>query len=183
LAESGQMENFNNELVHTQSWYPLIASSRVGRERCQGIQLFGRRLVVFREKSGRVRVLLARCPHMGADLSDGKVSGGMLECPFHAWKFDGDGPLSPSGPRKAPSCAVLDVMSRSARSSKGVCIDYQPARPFGPGHSTYPNARSIFMACGSISISLLPRWFGSKSFLMWRSSASPSVSASSPSTR
>ena len=129
MAESGQMENFNNELVHTQSWYPLIASSRVGRERCQGIQLFGRRLVVFREKSGRVRVLLARCPHMGADLSDGKVSGGMLECPFHAWKFDGDGPLSPSGPRKAPSCAVLDVMSRSARSSKGVCIDYQPARP------------------------------------------------------
>lgn len=85
------MENFNNGLVHTQSWYPLIASSRVGRERCRGIQLFGQRLVVFREKSGRVRVLLARCPHMGADLSDGKVSGGTLEYPFHAWKFDGSG--------------------------------------------------------------------------------------------
>jgi phenylpropionate dioxygenase-like ring-hydroxylating dioxygenase large terminal subunit len=39
-----------------------------------------------------VKVLDAFCPHMGAHLGHGgKVQGDTVTCPFHAWKFDGDG--------------------------------------------------------------------------------------------
>ncbi len=27
------------------------------------------------------------CPHMGASLSDGYVEGGIVTCPWHAWRF------------------------------------------------------------------------------------------------
>ena len=51
--------------------------------------VFNRR---FRTEAGEVAVLDAFCPHMGAHLGHGgKVEGGGLVCPFHAWKFDGAG--------------------------------------------------------------------------------------------
>lgn len=30
----------------------------------------------------------AACPHMGADLSNGTVSGDILTCAWHEWKFN-----------------------------------------------------------------------------------------------
>ena len=27
------------------------------------------------------------CPHMGASLGDGHVEGGIVTCPWHAWRF------------------------------------------------------------------------------------------------
>jgi 3-ketosteroid 9alpha-monooxygenase subunit A len=37
-------------------------------------------------------VLDAHCPHMGAHLAvGGKVKGSCIECPFHAWRWAGDG--------------------------------------------------------------------------------------------
>ena len=37
-------------------------------------------------------------------------------------------PLSPSGSRKSPNCAVLNVMSPGARTGEGVCFDYAQRR-------------------------------------------------------
>lgn len=33
----------------------------------------------------------AFCPHMGGNLSFGRVRGDCIECPFHRWQFTGDG--------------------------------------------------------------------------------------------
>jgi 3-ketosteroid 9alpha-monooxygenase subunit A len=52
---------------------------------------FGMRLAFFRGEDGQVRCLEAFCPHLGADLSAGKVFGNILQCPFHNWRFDGSG--------------------------------------------------------------------------------------------
>ena len=36
-----------------------------------------------------IRAVDALCPHLGANLSEGRVTkDGCIECPFHAWKFD-----------------------------------------------------------------------------------------------
>lgn len=58
-----------------------------------GMTYFGRRLVMYRgQESGRVVVLDAHCPHLGADLSvGGKIQGDTITCPFHAWRFGADG--------------------------------------------------------------------------------------------
>ena len=37
-------------------------------------------------------MLDAYCPHLGAHLgAGGKVEGDTIRCPFHGWRFDGDG--------------------------------------------------------------------------------------------
>ena len=58
-------------------------------------------LVAFRGTNGDATVLLDRCPHRGARLSDGVVADGCVTCPYHGFTFDGGGrcvsvPSSPS---------------------------------------------------------------------------------------
>src|SRR3569623_259450 len=55
------------------------------------LDLFGTRLVAFSSEDGRINILDAWCPHMGADLSLGLVSGNSLICPFHASSWGADG--------------------------------------------------------------------------------------------
>lgn len=50
-----------------------------------------RRLVGFRSKSARIGILDARCQHLGADLSRGRVIDECLECPYHHWQYAIDG--------------------------------------------------------------------------------------------
>lgn len=37
---------------------------------------------------GSYFAILDQCPHAGAPLSGGYLSGKVLTCPFHAWEFD-----------------------------------------------------------------------------------------------
>lgn len=52
---------------------------------------FGTSLVGYRGEDGNVHILDAYCPHMGANLADGKVNGNSVVCPFHAWSWGADG--------------------------------------------------------------------------------------------
>jgi 3-ketosteroid 9alpha-monooxygenase subunit A len=52
---------------------------------------FGQKLVVFASSDGTVNVLDAYCRHMGGDLSQGTVKGDEIACPFHDWRWGGDG--------------------------------------------------------------------------------------------
>ncbi|MEV7431774.1 Rieske 2Fe-2S domain-containing protein [Nocardioides sp. NPDC092400] len=56
-----------------------------------GIEAFGQKLVVFATSDGEVKVLDSYCRHMGGDLSQGMVKGDELACPFHDWRWGGDG--------------------------------------------------------------------------------------------
>ena len=55
------------------------------------INAFGTKLVIFRGADGTLNVLDAYCRHMGGDLSDGEVKGNEIACPFHDWRWGGDG--------------------------------------------------------------------------------------------
>ncbi len=55
------------------------------------INAFGQKLVVFAGEDGKVSVLDAYCRHMGGDLSQGTVKGNEIACPFHDWRWGGDG--------------------------------------------------------------------------------------------
>lgn len=56
------------------------------------VEAFGTKLVVFRgESGGKINILDAYCRHMGGDLSEGEIKGDEIACPFHDWRWGGDG--------------------------------------------------------------------------------------------
>jgi nitrite reductase/ring-hydroxylating ferredoxin subunit len=82
-------------------WYAAAPSDRIGRQPI-GVDLFGRRIVVYRSRAGGPIAMDARCWHMGADLSAGRVIDDCIQCPFHGWKYSSDGrctsiPAQPGG--------------------------------------------------------------------------------------
>lgn len=73
-------------------WFQIEWSDQLKVGEAKPVQYFGQDLVLFRTESGEVKLLDAYCPHLGAHLGHGgEVEGEELKCPFHAWKFDGEG--------------------------------------------------------------------------------------------
>ena len=101
-------------------WYRLADSRELGRV-VLNVRAFDQELVLARGTDGVARVFDAHCPHLGAHLGHGgKVVGNLLECPFHGWRFDGEGqcvavPLGGKIPARAnlrawPVCEVNGVV-------------------------------------------------------------------------
>jgi 3-ketosteroid 9alpha-monooxygenase subunit A len=75
-------------------WYALCQSAELAAGEVRPLSYFGRELVAFRGLDGAARVFDAHCPHLGAHLGyGGRVEGAGIRCPFHGWRFDGDGCL------------------------------------------------------------------------------------------
>lgn len=55
------------------------------------VKAFGTSLVVFRTSDGKLNVLDAFCRHMGGNLALGTVKGNSIACPFHDWRWGGNG--------------------------------------------------------------------------------------------
>ncbi len=85
---------FNNFEVVSQSWYVIAHSRRLRKGQVKTFERLGYKLAVYRDELGKVHVLDAYCPHLGANLGQGKVKGRELECPFHHWRFDSEGRCS-----------------------------------------------------------------------------------------
>ncbi len=76
-------------------WFSIGASSEIGPGQLTAKHYLGRELVAFRGEDGQARVFDAYCPHLGAHLGvGGRVCGDGIVCPFHGWRFDGDGQLA-----------------------------------------------------------------------------------------
>jgi len=73
-------------------WFQIAYSDEVKPGGVVPLRYFGRDLVLFRSEAGAAHVLDAHCPHLGAHLGyGGTVKDGCIQCPFHAWRFDGAG--------------------------------------------------------------------------------------------
>jgi hypothetical protein len=72
-------------------WYAVQQSSRLARGQSMETKFLGRSIAVFRGKDGRVRAVENRCAHRNLKLTEGKVVGCQLVCPYHGWSYDGDG--------------------------------------------------------------------------------------------
>lgn len=72
-------------------WHCLGLVETFGDGKPHAVHAFGRKLVVFRSGDGNISVLDGYCRHMGGDLSQGEVKGNELACPFHDWRWGGDG--------------------------------------------------------------------------------------------
>lgn len=55
------------------------------------VHAFGTKLVVWADTTGALQVIDGYCRHLGGDLGQGTVKGDEVACPFHDWRWGGDG--------------------------------------------------------------------------------------------
>ncbi|MCZ2528264.1 Rieske 2Fe-2S domain-containing protein [Streptomyces sp. NPDC059506] len=72
-------------------WHCLGLSKSFKDGKPHPVHAFGQKLVVFQGENGEISVLDAYCRHMGGDLSQGTVKGNNVACPFHDWRWAGNG--------------------------------------------------------------------------------------------
>ncbi len=73
-------------------WYQVGWPSDVEIGDTKPLYYFGRDLVLWRGNDGEVHLQDAICPHLGGHLGHGgHVENCEIQCPFHGWKFDGEG--------------------------------------------------------------------------------------------
>jgi phenylpropionate dioxygenase-like ring-hydroxylating dioxygenase large terminal subunit len=90
--------------LYRRFWLPVLLAHELPAPDAPPVrvQILDERLVAFRDSSGRIGVLDARCPHRLANLFWGRNEEGGLRCAYHGWKYDVDGrcmdiPNAPEG--------------------------------------------------------------------------------------
>ncbi len=98
-------------------WFCVAYSDELKPGAVVPLRYFGEDLVMFRSESGVAHVMDAFCPHLGAHLGyGGSVHGESIACPFHGWRFNGDG-----------ECVEVPYASRKpTKVAKGQCIYSYP---------------------------------------------------------
>jgi 3-ketosteroid 9alpha-monooxygenase subunit A len=121
-------------------WFMVCFSEELAVGETKPLRYFGQALAAYRGEDGQARVLDAHCPHMGAHLGvNGVVIGNNVACPFHGWRFCGDGscveiPYAKKIPPKAK------VKSWPVREVNGIVLVYHDADGGEPSFEIPPIA-------------------------------------------
>ncbi|MEQ1505628.1 MAG: aromatic ring-hydroxylating dioxygenase subunit alpha [Myxococcota bacterium] len=116
-------------------WTPAAFGHEL-RSRPLQVTVAGEKLALFRDRAGVAHALLDRCPHRGVSLSLGEVTAdGCLQCPFHGWRFAGDGactavPMNPDAKRDL--LAATAIPTREIGGLVWVFTDPDAADPGEP---------------------------------------------------
>ena len=76
---------------YARGWHCLGPARMFRDGKPHGVYAFGGKLVVWQGADGELHALDSYCRHMGGDLSQGTVQGDNLACPFHGWRWGGNG--------------------------------------------------------------------------------------------
>jgi phenylpropionate dioxygenase-like ring-hydroxylating dioxygenase large terminal subunit len=93
-------------------WYPIALAREITADKPIRVRLLGVDLVAWRDSAGAAHVQADTCVHRGGSLSRGTIKDDCIVCPYHGWRFGGDGKcrtvpsLGPDG--KIPARAKID---------------------------------------------------------------------------
>lgn len=120
-------------------WQPFAPSGELTAENpIKRVKILCEDLVAYRDTKGGYGLVAEHCPHRKASLAWGHVDDQGIRCPYHGWKFNG----------------------------QGRCLE-QPAEPAGSRlkeevrHTAYPVRKlggMLFAYMGPLPAPILPRW-------------------------
>ena len=71
-------------------WYVAEWSDAV-KDKPVKVKLLGQNFVLYRDDKGKVHCLSDVCLHRGGSLSGGPIHGDCVACPYHGWRYNGEG--------------------------------------------------------------------------------------------
>ncbi|KAG0353143.1 hypothetical protein BGZ54_002392 [Gamsiella multidivaricata] len=132
-------------------WYKLARSADVKPGQVLSVNGLGRAFAVFRgEVDEEVHILDALCPHLGANIAiGGVVEGDAVKCPFHGWKFDGNG-LCIDIPYAKSIPSLAKTKQWTHREFAGVIVVWYDAEDREPMYEpvSFPLAEGTFRRVG-----------------------------------
>jgi len=91
MSDTRMLDHGSTPLRYARGWHCLGLAADFSDGKPHAIHGFGTKLVVWADSSGELNVLDGFCRHMGGDLTQGEVKGDEVACPFHDWRWGGDG--------------------------------------------------------------------------------------------
>ncbi|MFC7503848.1 Rieske 2Fe-2S domain-containing protein [Nocardioides sp. CPCC 206347] len=91
MTDTRLLDQGTAPLRFARGWHCLGLASDFRDGKPHAINGFGTKLVVWQDSKGELNVLDGYCRHMGGDLTQGEVKGDEIACPFHDWRWGGDG--------------------------------------------------------------------------------------------
>jgi phenylpropionate dioxygenase-like ring-hydroxylating dioxygenase large terminal subunit len=100
-------------------WLPIALASGV-EFRPKQFKLLGETIVAYRDNAGPV-AFKDLCAHRGAAVSNGRLAGGNLICPYHGWQYDRSG-----------ACVSIPSLTPGQKiPSKAKLVCYQAKEAYG----------------------------------------------------
>jgi 3-ketosteroid 9alpha-monooxygenase subunit A len=129
---------------YARGWHCLGLADRFRDPGPHAVQAFGTKLVVFADSRGHLNVLDAYCRHMGGDLTEGTIKGDQVACPFHDWRWGGDGRCKriPYGSRVPRAARTRSWITLEQNRQLFVWNDPRGNPP--PEHETIPRIDGAF---------------------------------------
>jgi 3-ketosteroid 9alpha-monooxygenase subunit A len=125
-------------------WHCLGLAARFRDSGPHAVQAFGTKLVVFADSTGALHVLDGYCRHMGGDLTRGTIKGDAVACPFHDWRWGGNGRCVaiPYARRVPPAARTRSWLTLEQNQQLFVWHDPQGNPP--PEHVAIPRIEGAF---------------------------------------
>jgi len=129
---------------YARGWHCLGLADRFRAGGPHAIRAFGTKLVVFADSAGELHVLDGFCRHMGGDLTMGTIKGDQVACPFHDWRWGGDGKCAriPYARRVPPAARTRSWLTQEENKQLFVWNDPEGNAP--AEHITIPRIDGAF---------------------------------------
>jgi phthalate 4,5-dioxygenase len=143
-------------------WVPALLSEQVAERDGPPVrvELFGEKLVAFRDSDGKVGLLGEFCPHRKASLVFGRNEECGLRCLYHGWKFDRHGNVMdmPSEPRESGFADKVKHVSYPTREAGGLVFTYMGPVDETPEFEAPPWAPTPEAKVSIVKINLPCNW-------------------------
>ena len=97
-------------------WYVATHADDIGTEPL-GVHMLGQDMVLFRDQAGQIHCLHNTCVHRGGSLCRGKVVESAVQCPYHGWRYNGDG-----------QCISIHSLGQDTSIPKRARVDSYPVK-------------------------------------------------------